>query len=237
VDVRKIGDDTWVQSTVTYNTRPATAGSAGTFKLTKDQPGMEVDITGYVAAEFAGDKIVSMELYASTGSNGAGINNPTLQITYTYDTGVTKEDVGHIPRAVRIIPYLRKRNPSTGGFSWLLDQDESNLKTLELPRNIHYVLQPQLRVVPQYDPGDIVDQQSSAKKIWFDLWPDGSCTAAPPDVEGWTNRVNTIILHDAVTNDLALLFVPPASAFTRQRFLFGDEVDAFIAAHSLYSLW
>ena len=159
-----------------------------------------------------------------------------LRTTFTY-TPPSYAPSESAPRNVRIIPYLRVRNQVTGGFSWLLDQDSGALKTMELPRAIHYALKPTRASIAQYDPGDVVDQQTTVRKSYFDLMPDGTCVAQPPDVEGWTTRVNTVILRDTMTNDLALLFVPPSSSFTRQRYLFGDEVDAFIAANSLYSLW
>jgi Tfp pilus assembly protein FimT len=228
--------DGWNQATVTYNTKPASAGVAGACTVTKSEA-KEVDITAAVNAEFGGDGFVSLEVFTNNGANGFNVNNPKLEIDYEWDTGVTKEEVAVIPRKVRVIPYIRDRNITTGGFTWLLDQDFNHLKEMELPRNIKFVLRPGMVILDQYDPGDLGDHRSTAKKIFFNLWPDGSCTALAPEVEGWTNRVNTVILHDSVTSDLALLFVPPASAFTRQRYLFGDEVEAFIAAHSLYSLW
>ncbi len=236
LDVKSIADDTWSQTTVKWSTQPAAGAVLDSCTVTSTQE-YRLNVSIFVAAEQAGDKTVSLALWPGSGANGADVNSATLEIAAEVDTGETGESVSHVPRTVRIIPYLRMRDTVTGGFSWLLDQDSGSLKTMELPPNIHYVLTPKKIAIDQYDPGDVVDQKSTVKKVFFDLLPDGTCTAQPPDVEGWTTRVNTVILHDAMTDDLALLFVPPSSSFTRQRYLFGDEVGAFIAANSLYSLW
>jgi hypothetical protein len=237
-DVKGLTSDGWSQGGVTFNNRPSATGTINTVTVNASAP-YEVDITSFAAGEVQGDGKVSVEFLAFNGGNGYNINAPTLVVDYDVpsDLGGETSRSGHIPRQVRIIPYMRERNQVTGGFSWVLDQDFNSLKMMQLPRNIHFVLKPATQSVGQYDPGDLVDHKTYVKKVYFDLWPDGTCTAAAPAVEGWTNRLNTVILRDAVTGDLSLLFVPPASSFTRQRYLFGAEVEAFVAAHSLYSLW
>ncbi len=220
-------DGGWSQSTI--QTVAATAAETS----------FDIDATIHAVNELeSGGSSLSFKLTAVGGHDGTTnaytLTTATLKVTVSTVVGDVSDTA---PRSVRIIPYLRVRDPVTGGFSWLLDQDSGSLKTMELPPNIHYALRPKKIGIEQYDPGDVVDQRVTAEKVFFDLMPDGTCVARPPDVDGWTDRVNTVILHDAMTDDLALLFVPPASSFTRQRYLFGDEVDTFIAANSLYSLW
>jgi Tfp pilus assembly protein FimT len=198
----------------------------------------------------AGNHQIRVEMYEGGGDAGLvvsyagpGVAKQVIpssvlvyEVTTETDTGPTAED-DHLPRQVRILPYLRKQNPLTGGFNWLLEEDENALRLTSLPAQVHYVLLPCRSEVYQYDPTSPPSYMRKVRKVWMDLWPDGSCTAAPPNLEGWSNRVNTVIIRDTVTGDVGLMFVPPASAFTRNRYLFGDEVNAFQAAHSLYSLW
>jgi type II secretory pathway pseudopilin PulG len=240
VTVKGVSNDTWTGATLdwdNYATYPADGGTLGNTSVAAMGSEYEINISAFVETERAGDGTVSVRFETTNGDRGLSAFTASLYLEVEKDTGESAESVAHLPRSVRIIPYIRDRNAVTGGFSWLLDQDFNHLKEMELPRNLHYVLTPQKIAIDQYDPGDLIDHKSTARKVFFDLMPDGSCRARPPDLEGWSNRVNTVILHDAVTNDLALLFVPPASAFTRQRYLFMGEVEAFVAAHSLYSLW
>jgi prepilin-type N-terminal cleavage/methylation domain-containing protein len=240
VTVKGVTNDTWTGGTLCYNNHtnyPADGGTIGDVSVQNLNTWYDLDATAFFAAQAKGDGIVSIRFETPQGDRGLYNMSTKIEFEIDTDTGETEESTGHLSRSVRIIPYIRQRNAITGGFSWLLDQDFNNLKTMQLPRNIHFVLSPARSSVDQYDPGDLVDKRSPTRKVWFNLWPDGTCTAVAPDVEGWANRLNTVILRDTVTGDLSLLFVPPASSFTRQRYLFGAEVEAFVAAHSLYSLW
>ncbi|HOX06695.1 MAG TPA: prepilin-type N-terminal cleavage/methylation domain-containing protein [Planctomycetota bacterium] len=151
-----------------------------------------------------------------------------------------------IPRYVRVIPYRRMINRSTGGFTWLLEQDVNALKIMELPKNIHYALIPARIQVLQYDPADLVDHSVAVRKSYFALNPDGTCSGTAPDVEDnpagtqahWASFTNTVILRDLANDDLCLMYTPPATAFTRTRFIYGGaDVEAFVAAHAPYVLW
>jgi Tfp pilus assembly protein FimT len=240
IAVRELPEDTWTQGVVTWDIiTPQFGPTISTFTVNVNGPQIyEVDVTAYIVAEAAGDKLASIAFASLTEANKyikVG-SNCSLKITWE-ETVHTEEEVAVLPRGVRVIPYVRSRNQTTGGFTWLLDADESALRYFELPRNVIYVLYPARTAVDQYDPADLDDHVTPAKKVWFDLLPDGTCVARAPDIEGWTSRINTLILRDAVTGDVALLFVPPSSSFTRQRYLFGDEVESFVAAYSLYSLW
>ena len=241
--VRQLAEDNWTTVAKTYTQISVLAGAevgAWGSTTTSDKGTKQVDVSVYVDTQLKTDRKVSFYLNcanAAAGNRYVRYISCSLYIMSQKDSGFTLETTSHVPRQVRILPYLRKHNPVTGGFSWLLDQDSSALRTMDLPRNIHYVLAPGRSPIDQYDPTDLVDQRTSVRKVFFDLWPDGTCTGAPPNVEGWTTQVNTVILRDAVTGDVALLFMPPSSSFTRQRYLFGNEVDSFVAAHSMYTLW
>jgi hypothetical protein len=78
------------------------------------------------------------------------------------------------------------------------------------------------------------------------LAPDGSISGVAPDVPDdpvgtkahWKTYTTTVLLLDKATEDLCILYTPPATAFTRQRYLFaGTEVDSFKTLHAPYSLW
>jgi len=196
-----------------------------------------MDVTEQVIQEIAGNQKFSIGMYSGGAANNKNewlSANVTLEVIVDVPTGIGEQEGDIAARLIRIIPYLRVRNKVTGGYSWMVDQDHNALRTMHLPRNIHYVLTPRKLAVEQYDP---VEGSVTVRKIFLALQPDGTCVAYPPRAVGWTDDVNTIFLRDANNDDLALLYVPPSSSFTRQRYLFGDEVEAFIAAHSLYSLW
>ncbi len=247
IDVKSVTSDAWDQSTITWNNQPAAGNQLASVHV--DAAGSyDMDITDHVIAEYAGDKKVSLRFSV-----------PNASPTSTYYAGVTatlevrrrvsmpasaEEDIVH--RQVRIIPYRRVINVATGGFSWLLDCDANALATTDLPRNIHYVLTPALAAVPQYDPADLDDKRAQVSKRFLVLAPDGTCSGAAPAVkddpigarEHWRGFTNTVILRDANNDDLCLLYVPPATSFTRQRYLFaGTELDDFEAAHAPYALW
>jgi prepilin-type N-terminal cleavage/methylation domain-containing protein len=241
--VRELATDNWTTTAKTYTLISVLPGAeVGTWSAatTSVKGPQTIDVSTYVDTQLKTDRVVSFYFVCSNPTAGdrsvSGMTG-SLYIQSQKDSGLTLDTISHIPRQVRILPYLRMHNPVTGGFSWLLDQDSSSLRTMDLPRNVHYALAPGRAPIEQYDPADLIDQRTSVQKVFFDLWPDGTCTGAPPDAEGWVAQVNTVILRDAVTGDVALLFMPPSSSFTRQRYLFGTEVDTFVAAHSLYSLW
>ncbi|MHC4916403.1 MAG: DNRLRE domain-containing protein [Planctomycetota bacterium] len=239
IEIRQLTDDAWTSADTTWNTVALITGSkVGDFTIPADADGeYVVNLTEHAVDVHAGDKTMSLLLNPLSGDNYSYVNGATLKMVYELPTGETEETVSHMSREVRIIPYIRERNKVTGGFAWLLDQDASSLRVMKLPRNVLYELTPARTSVDQYEPTDLDDSKKPVRKVFFDMLPDGTCVARAPDIAGWTNRVNTLIMRDAVTGDVALLFVPPSSAFTRQRYLFGDEVDAFVAAYSLYSLW
>lgn len=244
VDIKSVAVDTWDQSTITWNTQPAAGGNIANVSV----PAVgdyDADVTTYISSEFSGDKRASMRLSVPT-VNGA-IQHFGITATLEVDRTVVMPSSGAaaelIPRQVRIIPYRRIINTNTGGFTWLLDQDANALSVMELPRNIHFILAPAMLGVTQYDPAL---GTTSGRKQFLVLEPDGSCSAEAPDVpddpvgtnDHWSGYTNTIILRDTNNDDLCLLYVPPATSFTRQRYLFaGTELDDFEAAHAPYALW
>ncbi len=229
--VKKIDDDSWVPGDVTWNSPPTTAGDLSNIADMRDGEWRSINVTDHVAAEVA-DGVASFRF----GSEYYYMYTCTTKLEVSVEKDITDYEARkQMARHVRIIPYVRVRNADTGGFAWMLDQDSGALKTMELPLAIEFALTPARSTVTQYDPGD--PEGIEVKKVWLDLNPDGTCVGREPNVEGWTDRVNTVILRDSNVGDLCLLYIPPSSGFTRQRYLFGDEVDAFIAAYSLYSLW
>jgi prepilin-type N-terminal cleavage/methylation domain-containing protein len=220
--------------------------------------GMPHEVSGSLVLT-AGDHAIRVEHFEGTGGAGLIVSwagpsiakaiIPGTAFYYDQETEVVvpptpADDL--IVRQVRIIPYRRWLDRNTGGFSWLLERDVNALKTMELPKNIHYVLLPGRISVAQYDPADLVDKSTPVKKIFFVLRPDGSCQSATPDVnddpvgtkDHWKSYTNTVILRDLANDDICLMFTPPATSFTRQRFLFGGtEVDDFVTAHAPYTLW
>jgi hypothetical protein len=196
----------------------------------------EFDVLSVVQSELSGDKGLSVRYMSTDGEQVTFGGGGTLTFRYVHEQVIDSEEVAHLPRSVRIIPYIRRISTVTGGYEWLLDQDSAMLKEMFLPRNIHFVLLPGAAGLTQYDPGDATGRASVYKKC-IELWPDGTCTALAPGRAELASRVNTVWLHDAVTSDMAMLYVPPTSAFTRQRFLFGDEVETFIDQLGVYDLW
>ncbi|HOX06694.1 MAG TPA: PA14 domain-containing protein [Planctomycetota bacterium] len=217
-----------------------------------------VEVGGSLALT-AGDHEIRVEQFEGGGGAGlivkwAGpsIAKQTIPAGVLYHDEVTEvilppdpaDDL--IPRQVRITPYRRWVDRNTGGFTWLLEEDVNALKTMELPRNIHFELAPGRALVRQYDPADLADKSRDVYKIFFVLKPDGTCSGATPDVEDepvgtqahWASFTNTVILRDLANDDLCLMYTPPATAFTRTRFIYGGaDVEAFVAAHAPYVLW
>lgn len=158
-----------------------------------------------------------------------------------------------VPRQLRIIPYMRMYNETTGGTDWVLDQDASFLKILDLPANVHFALQPDKTsseaAVDQYDPTNPPTFRTTVRKSFFRLDPDGTCTAVAPlhdaskpasDEENayWAAKTNSIYLRDVTNNNMAMVHAPVNSSFTRLRCVIGtDEVNSLLRSYCPYTLW
>ena len=205
----------------------------------------EVDVTSLAQVQTDGLLSVQFTCPDDRSGDNHGLNalSATLELTVATPAG---EVADHLPRQVRVLPFRRAISPLTGGLSWTLDQDANALQVVELPRNVVFVLTPGKAVARQYDPAVLPDKCTPVSKTFFLLTPDGACSAAAPDMpddpvgnrEHWMSFSNTVILRNTDNDDLCLLYVPPATSFTRQRYLFaGAEVDEFRSAHSPYALW
>jgi chitodextrinase len=78
--------DSWTNSGLTWNNAPAAGAAAGSVALTATVQYYEIDVTAYVNAQLAGDKVVSFVLKESAGkyttfnSNNNSSNKPQLKI-------------------------------------------------------------------------------------------------------------------------------------------------------------
>ncbi len=232
--VGTIADDTWDPALVTWNNAPTVTGSLDNIYQISNGKWVSLNVTDHVRTEIEGDGFASFRFQ----SNFYAMRECSTKMVVTLEKDVTDYELNEtLPRHLRIIPYLRMHNTTTGGFNWVLDDDSNALKFMALPRNIRFALAPGKSSVVQYDPGNIVDHQTNATKIGLNLNPDGTCDSVSPSVEGWEHRQNTIIIRDLSTGDLGLLYVPASSSSVRQRYLFGDEVEEFEAAYSDCALW
>ncbi len=91
VEVRKLSDDSWGESTVTWNNKPSAGSLIATLDAGTVDETYEIDVTAYVQSEFAGDGVVSFALvqpnntnrmvsFYSRESNG---NEPSLEVEFT----------------------------------------------------------------------------------------------------------------------------------------------------------
>lgn len=240
----------WSMSTLTFSNCPGPTSLLPSIQIRSSAKHFERDVSlGLMAAMDASQPDLCIEIQGVAGgtiwsvNSGTTFTSATLKVVLDHPTGEASETA---PRYVRILPYKRMLDPVTGGFTWLLDQDANALKTMELPKNIHFVLTPAKISVPQYDPADLVDKSTATTKQFLVLTPDGTCSAVAPKVpdspvgtrDHWKTYTTTVMLLDAATEDLCILYTPPATAFTRQRYLFtGAEVDSFKTLHAPYSLW
>ncbi|MFB9054223.1 DNRLRE domain-containing protein [Formosa undariae] len=73
VSVFEVADDAWTESTLTWNNAPAISTVIGTFATPGDVDDLyqdfEIDITSYIKAQLAGDKIVSLVLTDASATN------------------------------------------------------------------------------------------------------------------------------------------------------------------------
>ncbi|MDR6549904.1 DNRLRE domain-containing protein [Paenibacillus qinlingensis] len=78
--------DSWTEAALTWNNKPAIGSAAGSIAMNATNAYYEIDITSYVQAQIAGDKIVSIELQESAGkyttlnTSENGANKPQLVI-------------------------------------------------------------------------------------------------------------------------------------------------------------
>ncbi|AZS15743.1 DUF7594 domain-containing protein [Paenibacillus lutimineralis] len=79
--------DNWNESTITWNNKPVQGSLAGSVPMNTTAAYYEIDVTNYVAAEAAGDGIVSFMLqenagkYTTLNSREKGVNGPELVIS------------------------------------------------------------------------------------------------------------------------------------------------------------
>jgi hyaluronate lyase len=88
VQVRKLSDDTWTESGLTWDNRPTSGVLISSFDGDPVGAVIEVDITAYVNEEIAGDKTLSLVLQQATSvnrlvsmSSREGVSPPELLIT------------------------------------------------------------------------------------------------------------------------------------------------------------
>ncbi|WP_217283010.1 CBM96 family carbohydrate-binding protein [Paenibacillus alginolyticus] len=85
--------DSWTQSALTWNNKPAVGSSAGSVPIDTTNTYNEIDVTSYVTAEAAGDGVVSFALQESVGkytmlnSNENASNKPQLVVVSGGGTG------------------------------------------------------------------------------------------------------------------------------------------------------
>ena len=245
-----LAGSSWSKSTLTFNSCPGPTSLLTSIQIRTGAKHFERDVSApLMAAVDASQPDLCIEIQGVAGGtiwsadSGTKFSSAVLKVVMDHPTGTVSETES---RYVRILPYKRMLDPVTGGFTWLLDSDSNCLKTMDLPKNILFTLTPAKIGVNQYDPANLPSKCTAASKVFFVLYPDGTCSATAPKVpdspfgtrDHWKTYTNTVILRDAATDDLCLLYTPPATAFTRQRYLFaGTEVDAFKALHAPYSLW
>lgn len=75
-----VADDSWMETGITYANRPAIGSAVGTVSVTV-LGWIEIDITSAVAAQNAGNKIVSLHVKDPIATNNIGI------VFFTKDNG------------------------------------------------------------------------------------------------------------------------------------------------------
>jgi Tfp pilus assembly protein PilE len=207
--------------------------------VTSAEPTFEIDVSSQTSITIE-EGLMSIRVIGSGGTNRDWMSDNTqlssCKLVVEWEE-VIGEPAETEPRGVVLIPFLKMHNTTTGGFDWVVDSDSGALKRVDLPRNVHYKLLPQGEVIPQYDPGVLPELKSNTLKVFMTMNPDGTCSAGSPSQVGWEHRRNVIVMRDMSTGDVALLYVPPSSSSVRQRYLFGDEVEAFELAYSDCALW
>ncbi|MFG6686072.1 T9SS type A sorting domain-containing protein [Mariniflexile sp. HNIBRBA6329] len=95
VDLNRVADDSWLESTITWNNQPAISANIGTYQF--DAVGdFDMDVTTYVNSEIQGDKVVSFALNNAssfmTVSSKEGDSAPQLIISYNDGSTLTIND-------------------------------------------------------------------------------------------------------------------------------------------------
>jgi hypothetical protein len=84
----RVSTDSWTESGLTYNNRPAFGSPAGSVRVTR-QGWVEIDVTSYVMSEFDGDRVVSLYIKDPVATHNIGVdfyskenssNQPVLSI-------------------------------------------------------------------------------------------------------------------------------------------------------------
>ncbi len=69
VSVISVADDAWGESTITFNNRPASSGVLGSLAINEavTATGYEIDVTDYINAQIAGNKLASLHISPGAG--------------------------------------------------------------------------------------------------------------------------------------------------------------------------
>lgn len=250
VTVGGVNNDTWSPASLTwrivyYNSQyPADGGTLGVISVAAINTDYEVDISSYVKTQSDGKVSVQLTCPDDRGGNDHGLSavSATLSIDVATPSGPIPEDS---PRYIRVIPYMRKIDPATGGFTWILDTDVNALKTMEMPKNVNFALTPATTVVKQYDPVIIPNKYSVVNKVFLLIAPDGSCQSLAPEVpdvpagntDHWKGFINAVILRDTTNDRLCIIHVPALTSAIRERYLSETEAAEFKVSHAPYALW
>lgn len=136
LELRSVADDSWSAKTLTYNNRPATVTSLDSVQINNNSKVriMEFDVTGFVQAEWAGDKVVSLNLVKVSG-------NGFLTSLHSSENGFGPElIIEQIPEAVPGAPSAPKDVRSYGligniRLDWA-DNPESDVVSYNVYRSV-----------------------------------------------------------------------------------------------------
>lgn len=95
VDLNRVTDDTWLESTISWNNQPAIGANIGTYQFNA-VGNFDIDVTSYVNTEIQGDKVISFALNNATSfmtvSSKEGELAPQLIVLYDDATTLKVKD-------------------------------------------------------------------------------------------------------------------------------------------------
>lgn len=124
---------------------------------------------------------------------------------------------------VRVVPYKRIRDNTTGGMEYVVTSRV--LKEYVLRDSVKYVVLPQAEQVDADLDEDNVKDAVRPEKIFFRFDPDGTCSAAPAG-DGDDTHNNLVIFEDSNTprtaRERGLLYIAPTTGFIKDRYYAED---------------
>lgn len=149
VDVKKVVDDSWSESTIDWNSKPVIGTAIGTFQF-NNLGTFDMDVTSYVSTEVHADKIVSFALTGATTnfmtvSSKEGVFASQLIVLYNDGSNLGVADLPETDENDMII----YPNPTHSEINFKTDKSNLKIIKVEVFDNLGRLIQQEIFFKPE----------------------------------------------------------------------------------------